>query len=116
VIKRIKTAVMSTAALAASASPVLAEIENPIRANTLADLISVVFQAILGIAGALALVLLAIGGIQYMTSGGDKIAVEQARGRITAAVVGLIVVFGAWLVINVVANILGVRNIFSPGF
>jgi len=43
-----------------------------------------------------------------MSSGGDKFAVEQARGRITSAIVGLVIVFGAWLVINfILTDILG---------
>jgi hypothetical protein len=41
-----------------------------------------------------------------MTSGGDKIAVESARGRITAAVVGLLIVFGAYLIVNVIGGII----------
>lgn len=92
-------------AFAVSALPVFA-IENPIQFGSIEELIGGIFNAILAVVGALALILLALGGIQYMTSGGDKIAVEQARGRITSAIVGLVVVFGAWLVINFVGSLL----------
>ncbi|HLD96518.1 MAG TPA: hypothetical protein VI794_02300 [Patescibacteria group bacterium] len=101
----IKVAISSSVALAVSVLPIFA-IDNPIRFGTVQELVGGIFNAILAIVGALALILLALGGIQYMTSGGDKIAVEQARGRITSAVVGLVIVFGAWLVINFVGNIL----------
>ncbi|KRT67341.1 MAG: hypothetical protein XU08_C0003G0007 [candidate division WWE3 bacterium CSP1-7] len=105
-LKTVKTIAASATALIFSALPIFA-IENPITAaEDIPGLIGLVFNAILGIVGALALILLALGGIQYMTSGGDKIAVEQARGRITSAVVGLVIVFGAWLVINFIGNIL----------
>ena len=105
-IKTIKTIAASATALALSALPAFA-VENPLKdIGTVEELIGAVFNAILGIVGALALILLALGGIQYMSSGGDKIAVEQARGRITSAIVGLVVVFGAWLVINFIGNIL----------
>ena len=102
--------------LASSALPVFAQVQNPISVSTFGGFASLVFNAILAVVGVLALIFLAIGGIQYMTSGGDKFAVEAARGRITAALVGLLVVFGAWLLINVVGGILGVENILSPGF
>ena len=99
-IKTVKTIVASATALALSALPAFAAIANPIKFGTIGELIGSVFTAILGVVGALALILLALGGIQYMSSGGDKFAVEQARGRITSAIVGLVIVFGAWLVVN----------------
>jgi hypothetical protein len=109
VLNKVKTTILTGAMLAASAAPVFA-VENPIKFDTLGALLGGVFTFILGIVGALALIFLAIGGIQYMTSGGDKFAVEAARGRITAAVVGLLVVFGAWLVINVIGTFMGVEG------
>ena len=104
-IKTIKTIAASATALTLSALPVFA-IDNPIQFASIEELIGGIFNAILAVVGALALILLALGGIQYMSSGGDKIAVEQARGRITSAIVGLVVVFGAWLVINFVGSLL----------
>ncbi len=104
-LNKVKTTILTGAMLTASAMPVFAlDIVNPIQYDTPEALLGAAFTYILGIVGALALILLAIGGIQYMTSGGDKFAVESARGRITAAVVGLLVVFGAWLVINVIES------------
>src|SRR5687767_7616564 len=41
----------------------------------------------------IALGFLIYGGIKWITSGGDKAAVEGARNTIVAAVVGLVVVF-----------------------
>jgi len=108
-IKTVKTIAASATALAFSALPAFAAIDNPLGdVGTIPELIGIVFKAILGVVGALALILLALGGIQYMSSGGDKFAVEQARGRITSAIVGLVIVFGAWLVINfILTDILG---------
>jgi len=99
-IKTVKTIAASATALALSVMPAFAAIPSPIKFETPEELIGSIFTAILGVVGALALILLALGGIQYMSSGGDKFAVEQARGRITSAIVGLVIVFGAWLVIN----------------
>ena len=99
-IKTVKTIVASATALALSALPAFAETAPPGVPTDIRDLIGSVLTFIYSIAGVIALVLLVLGGIQYMSSGGDKVAVEQARGRITSAIVGLVIVFGAWLVIN----------------
>ena len=40
----------------------------------------------------LSFIFIVIGGIQWITAGGDKLAAQSARDRITAAVVGLIIV------------------------
>lgn len=42
------------------------------------------------------------GGIQWMTSGGNKPQLEQARLRITYAVVGLIVSLGGFFIVTLV--------------
>lgn len=44
------------------------------------------------------------GGIKWILSGGDKSAVESARNTIVAAVVGLVIVFLAYFILNLVTN------------
>lgn len=56
------------------------------------------------IAVLIALGFLIWGGIKWITSGGDKSGVESARNHIVAAIVGLIIVFLAFFVINIVAG------------
>jgi hypothetical protein len=48
-----------------------------------------------------------IGGIQWITSGGDKTATESARGRITAALIGLVIVFLVYAILNLINTLLG---------
>ena len=43
-------------------------------------------QAVVGVAGGLALLMLIIGGIQFVSSSGDPDAIEEARGKITSAI------------------------------
>jgi len=91
----------SVGGLVLSANNVFAQnIQNPLQWDNICDAISQILNIIFGLAGAIAVIFLVMGGVQYMTSGGDKVGVEQARGRITAAVVGLIIVLGAVLVVN----------------
>lgn len=50
-------------------------------------------------AGLLLFAYLVMGGFSYLTSGGDPKAMEQAKGKVTNAIVGFIIIFIAyWLV------------------
>ncbi|MBI2021431.1 hypothetical protein HYS93_00940 [Candidatus Daviesbacteria bacterium] len=64
----------------------------------------------------LAVVYLMYGGIRWMTSRGDKVAVESARKHVISAVIGLVVVAGTFFILNVVFNILGADNPLKEGF
>lgn len=58
-----------------------------------------------------ALGFLIFGGIRWITSGGDKENTAKARGTVTAAVIGLVVVLAAWIFLNVVTNIFNLGSI-----
>jgi hypothetical protein len=62
------------------------------------------------IAVVIALLYLLYGGIKWITSRGDKTEVEAARNHITAAIVGLIVVFLAIFIIAVVLALFGITT------
>jgi hypothetical protein len=49
------------------------------------------------------------GAIQWITSGGDKQALEAARGRITSALVGLVILFTAIAIIRFIESFFGVN-------
>jgi len=57
-----------------------------------------------------AVAFLIYGGIKWILSGGDKQAVESARNHIVAAIVGLVIVAGAFVIIGVVFKLLGQTN------
>ena len=50
-----------------------------------------------------------IGGIQWITSGGDKAAVEAARGKITNAIVGIIILFALFVILKVIGDFFGIE-------
>jgi hypothetical protein len=58
---------------------------------------------------------LILGGIGFITSGGDKQKVVQARQRLTFAVVGLIVIFLSFFIVNLIGGIFGVNLLNVPG-
>ena len=56
--------------------------------------------------------ILVIGGIRWIASGGDKAQTEAARNQITAALVGLVIVFAAWAILALIKTFFNV-DIFS---
>lgn len=71
-------------------------------------IIQVALSLLFVLAGVLAIIFIIVGGIQWITSGGDKQKIQQARLRITFAVVGLIVTFLAFFIIKIVFGLLGI--------
>lgn len=77
---------------------------------------------ILIIAAVVFFFMLVVGGVRWITSGGDKAQTEAARGQITAALVGLVIIFAAWAIVQLVSiffgfNILGslaIPNAVNP--
>lgn len=64
-------------------------------------------NVLLIVAGILVFVFLVWGGIQWLTSGGDKNSVEQARNRITHALIGLAIIAAAWALSMLITNFFG---------
>ncbi|MBI2442550.1 MAG: hypothetical protein HYV40_01420 [Candidatus Levybacteria bacterium] len=81
------------------------------------EALGTVIQFIFVIAVILALGFLVYGGIRWITSGGDKSGVETARNTIIAAIVGLIIVFLAYVVLNLILTFLtgsGIGSVTIP--
>lgn len=83
--------------------------------TNLGKLLSNVLLLLFFIAALLAFVFIVIGGIQWITAGGDKVAASSARDRITAAVVGLLIVVAAFAVTVIISAVFGI-NLFSFTF
>lgn len=54
--------------------------------------------------GAISVIMLIIGGIRYVVSGGDSTAVQSAKNTILYAIVGIVVSLLAFAVVNFVAG------------
>src|SRR3989344_6806909 len=68
-----------------------------------------VISIALAFAGITLFVMFLIGGFRYMTAGGDAKAVEAAKGTLTHAVLGLVVLILAWIIIQFIEVLTGVR-------
>jgi len=51
--------------------------------------------------------ILLAGAIQWMTSGGDKAAIETARGKITNAIMGIVILFGILAILVFIGRFFG---------
>lgn len=51
--------------------------------------------------------MLILGAIQWITSGGDKNGLEGAKGKITAALIGIVVLFSVFAIIKAVETFFG---------
>lgn len=60
-------------------------------------------------ASLLCFIFIIIGGVQWITSGGDKAGVESARKKVTWAVVGLVITFSSYVIMNFIEKIFGVN-------
>ncbi|MEK7595249.1 MAG: pilin [Patescibacteria group bacterium] len=74
--------------------------------KSLADLFNLIINIVMGIGVALTVIFLILGGIKYITSQGDQKNTQQAREWLTNAVIGFIVVLGAFVIRQVVAGVL----------
>ena len=62
---------------------------------------------IMGILAAVATLFLVIGGLRYMTAGGDPAQAEQAKGNFKSALVGYALAVLAPVILQVLQGILG---------
>ena len=74
------------------------------KGDTVGPLIQTVINILLYILGAVAVVMIVIGGIKYTVSGGDSSAVTSAKNTILYAIVGIIVAVLAFAIVNFVLD------------
>lgn len=83
--------------------------------GSLGSLVSVIVKNAFILAGVLSFILLIAGGFGIITGagGGDAKKMEAAKGRMTGAIIGLLLVVGSVLIVRIISVITGV-DILSP--
>ena len=95
-------------ALAQITNPALGSLGNMSAEAFIDGLLSGLISLGLVIGGVVFLFMLIIGGIQWITSGGDKVANESARRRVTNALIGVFLLFSLYGIVNLVSCFFGV--------
>lgn len=83
-------------------------INNGNNKNNLMATLNVVLNVVLGVVAFIAVVMIIVGGISFITSQGDTGKVSKARNTVLYGVVGLVVALLAFAIVNFVLS-----NIFK---
>ena len=81
------------------------------------NILNVIKDIILAVGLGIAVILLIIGGINYMTAGGDAEKAKSARGMIINAIIGIVIIFAAAFILALVQGFLvrsGVSMFSNP--
>lgn len=70
--------------------------------DTLEGDVTGIINAVIAVLGILAVVVIILGGIQYMTSNGDSGKVKKAKDTILYGIIGLIIVILSAAIVNFV--------------
>lgn len=100
----------------------LAQITNPVLGQPAGERGITFFQNFIPAAINLAFVIAVIifffmliwGAIQWIASGGDKQALEAARGRVANAIIGIVILFALFAIINLISHFFGNIPILNP--
>lgn len=74
--------------------------------NTFEGLVNFIINTVFVVGLAVALLFVIIGGIKYITSGGDEGKATEARNTITNAVIGAVVIIAFRIILDLVVKII----------
>lgn len=80
---------------------------NPFTITEIGPFVTNIIEVIMILAAIASLVYLFWGGLEWIISGGDKAGTEKAKSKITDAVIGLVIVFSAWAIFQLLQTFLG---------
>ena len=79
--------------------------------NSFSNLVAGFIQIAFVLAVIVALFYLIYGGFRWITSGGDKQAVNAARDHIVAAIIGLVIIFLSYFILNFLLGVFGLGSL-----
>jgi hypothetical protein len=77
--------------------------------STVGSIFGALLPYVFVVAGLVLLFMLIVGGIGLMTATGDPKKVEASQGRITMALVGFLIIFASYFIVQLVEIALGVK-------
>ena len=75
-----------------------------------------VINAALLFSGTIALILVILSGIKFITSKGDQKQVDTAKRSLTYAILGLFIILLSFFIIQIISYVTGVKCINTWGF
>lgn len=89
------------------------EIGGSFNPSSLGEVISRAIPYVFAIAGILLLLYLLYAGFQLMTSAGDTKAVQAAKAKITSALIGFVIIFIAFWLVQIFGQVLGLEPVIE---
>jgi len=99
-------AIIATVLCANNAIATPVTIANPITTSDFSKIIENTLLWVLGVAGSIALFMLIVGGVMYITSAGDEQKVATAKKIFNFTIIGLILILISYSIIVTVTDIL----------
>ncbi len=81
----------------------------------LAFYIATLWRTVITVGGIAFIIYLVWGGIEYMTSGGDKTKIDDAQKKITSSVIGIAILVASYAITFFIENVFKI-NILRPVF
>ncbi|NQU83252.1 MAG: hypothetical protein HQ536_00925 [Parcubacteria group bacterium] len=83
--------------------------------NEITEVFGNVARIILGVTGSFALLMFILGGFMLLTAAGVQARVEKGKQIITGAVIGIIIIFGAYVGVQFFMSSIGVGGVAKVG-
>lgn len=84
------------------------QVNSPVNFSSLGEVISKFLTYLFPLAGLLLFAYLVMGGFSYLTSGGDPKATEQAKSKVTNAIVGFVILVVAYWIVQIFGYMFGI--------
>lgn len=113
--KKLLAASLSLSLLALPLIALAQEYPDPV--ETICNILNIVKIIILAIGLGIAIIVLIIGGITYMTAGGDAEKADKGKKLIINAIIGIVIVLAAAFILGLVQGLLvssGVEIFSNP--
>lgn len=78
---------------------------GPAAPKSLSDIVLKTLDLLLSLVGILAMIMLVVGGIMYITAAGDESRTDTAKKIVTYAIIGLIVAITSLIIVNAIAKL-----------
>jgi hypothetical protein len=76
--------------------------------KSLEPLFQNVVQAVVALLGVALLIMFLVSGFSFLFSGGDPKKLEQAKGTLTNAIIGLVIIVAAYIILRLIEVFTGV--------
>ena len=84
--------------------------------GSISQIITFAFNFVVAIAGVIFIIMMLVGGIQYLTAAGNEESLGKAKGTMIQSIIGLIVVLSTWAIGTWILGSVGITSTEDGGF